>query len=404
MLNDNMEKNYCLVCNIETKSIHNSVNSCRACSAFFRRGIIIHKHFRCRRGTNNCVMKPGDKLFCKYCRFEKCKVVGMVLRKGNIDFSNSSPIHSNINDELQTKDDGTLLSLSPSIVPLLNCDIKVEDNRIFFDMKGIKNNINKIFLKAIPSLDNYNSYTTCLQRVIKGLEILFTNLSYDNPEDCIFIKEIAVRRFINKWQNFITFSPNFLMVLEEFASLSLKDKWIIFRNFWRFGDIITTLIYKVKIENPTNEALLVCDYKHIIKMKNVEFLDPDMDNRRSKEAFYLMKPTLMLFHEFLYLPMKQNNYDNVEVAYMITQIMFDKLILNETSKECQKVGGEIQKVINNEIHNYYIYNKKLENYAYRITEMTKLLSMIREYINRQKEINLISKIMNLIDISFMNNL
>uniref|UniRef100_A0A0N5BE80 NR LBD domain-containing protein n=1 Tax=Strongyloides papillosus TaxID=174720 RepID=A0A0N5BE80_STREA len=371
--------------------------------SFFRRGLSIHKHFRCRRGTNNCVMKPGDKLFCKYCRFKKCKAVGMVLRKGNIDFSNNSPTHSNINDELQTKDDRTNLSSSPNIVPF-NSDIRVEDNRVFFDIKGIKININETFLSTIPSLNNYDSYTTCLQRVIKGLKILFTNLNYNNPGDCIFVKEMSLRRIINKWQNFITFSPNFLMVLEEFASLSLKDKWTIFRNFWRFGDIITTLVYKLKIENPTNEALLVCDYKHVVKIKNVEFLDPDLDNRRTKEAFYLMKPTLMLFYEFLYLPMKQSNYDNVEVAYIITQTMFDKLILNETSKECQKVGEDIQKVINNEIHNYYIYNKKLDNYAYRITEMTKLLSMIREYINRQKEIDLISRIMNLIDISFMNNL
>ncbi|CEF69626.1 Nuclear hormone receptor, ligand-binding, core domain and Zinc finger, nuclear hormone receptor-type domain and Nuclear hormone receptor, ligand-binding domain and Zinc finger, NHR/GATA-type domain-containing protein [Strongyloides ratti] len=395
-----MDKNVCLVCNIETNSIHNSVNSCRACSAFFRRSIINNKTFRCRRGTNNCVMKPGDKFFCKYCRFKKCKAVGMVLRN---DISDNFNNYILLPRMTENKEIESLSSLSDDSIYLRD-DIKIEDNKILFDMKQINSYVNNIFLNINVQTDNNDKYLTCLQRVMKGLNNLNNNLNYNHPEKVIFTRHVELKRFIKAWQKFISYSPNLLMTLDEFVNLTLKDKWIIFKNFWRHAYVLITGIYITKINNPCSEALILNDDTYVAKLNEVEFINQEIDDKKIKETFYLMKPTLLLLHNFIHKPLKDEKYDEIEIAYLIVQMIFDKLTLHETANDCQKIGDEMLKVINDEIHNYYVYNRKMYNYAYRITEMTKLLLFIREFTNRQKEINFISKWMDLIDLSFMDSI
>uniref|UniRef100_A0A0K0EAW5 NR LBD domain-containing protein n=1 Tax=Strongyloides stercoralis TaxID=6248 RepID=A0A0K0EAW5_STRER len=400
MLTNTVEKNVCLVCNAETNSIHNSVNSCRACSAFFRRAITNHKNFRCRRGTNRCIIKPGDKLFCKYCRFKKCKEVGMVLKNENVNNSNDCKLQSQPNEEVEIKN----LESQNNNTAHLNNDIKIEDNKVLFDMKQINSYVNQIFLKTETSTSHNDKYFTCLQQIMKGINHLNNNLNYNHPENVIFTKHIELKRFIKLWQKFITFSPSLLMALNEFATLTIKDKWIIFRDFWRNAFILITGTYITKICNPCNEGLLLNDEIYVFKINDAEFIDNEIGEKKSKEVFSLMKPTLMLLHEFVHKPLKDENYDNIEIAYLIVQIIFDKLTLHKTSNECQKIGDEILKVISDEIHNYYVYNKKMYNYAFRLTEMTKLLLFIKEYSTREKEITTISKWMDLIDLSFMDSI
>uniref|UniRef100_A0A0K0FCE9 Nuclear receptor n=1 Tax=Strongyloides venezuelensis TaxID=75913 RepID=A0A0K0FCE9_STRVS len=396
------EKNVCLVCNVETNSIHNSVNSCRACSAFFRRGILNHKNFRCRRGNKNCIMKPGDKLFCKYCRFQKCKAVGMVLK--NVTSESPSDIPYIISSVNECKIEESFIPPVPADNSKFSDDIKIEDNKILLDMKQTNSYVNNIFSSSTSSLNNLGEYTTCLQRIIIGVKNLFTNLNYTHPENVILTREADIRRFVKAWQRFIKFSPTLLMSLEEFVNFSLKDKWTIFRSFWRDAYTLVSSVYLSKIKNPYNGPIILCDERHLLKLDGGEITDPNIDDKSSKEILKLIRPTLDFLHKYVHKPIRDDNYDEIEIAYLIIQMMFDRLTLDKTTMECQKIGNEIIKLVNDELHNYYHYNKKMHNYAYRITEMTKLLSMIREHSTRHREIELISKWMDIIDMSFFDSI
>ncbi|GMT21456.1 hypothetical protein PFISCL1PPCAC_29035, partial [Pristionchus fissidentatus] len=68
----------CLVCSAPTSSIHFGIESCRACSIFFKRSVVAGRQFPCKRSQRDCVIEQDDKAACRRCRYDKCLAAGMV--------------------------------------------------------------------------------------------------------------------------------------------------------------------------------------------------------------------------------------------------------------------------------------------------------------------------------------
>uniref|UniRef100_A0A1I7YBW8 Nuclear Hormone Receptor family n=1 Tax=Steinernema glaseri TaxID=37863 RepID=A0A1I7YBW8_9BILA len=68
----------CSICGADSTGIHFGVEACAACSAFFRRTVVLSKNYICTKGGNCSVTKdaPGSQK-CRACRFQKCNAVGM---------------------------------------------------------------------------------------------------------------------------------------------------------------------------------------------------------------------------------------------------------------------------------------------------------------------------------------
>ncbi|KAH7730998.1 NHR-66 protein [Aphelenchoides avenae] len=68
----------CSICGADSTGIHFGVEACAACSAFFRRTVVLNKNYVCTRDGNCNFHKDsptGQK--CRACRFNKCLDVGM---------------------------------------------------------------------------------------------------------------------------------------------------------------------------------------------------------------------------------------------------------------------------------------------------------------------------------------
>ncbi|CEF62444.1 Nuclear hormone receptor, ligand-binding, core domain and Nuclear hormone receptor, ligand-binding domain-containing protein [Strongyloides ratti] len=93
----------------------------------------------------------------------------------------------------------------------------------------------------------------------------------------------------------------------------------------------------------------------------------------------------------------------MEMAYLIMQSLWTKKRAVDIKNG--KTGNDnILKVISNEIHNHYIYDKKMDNYAWRVAEIAKLLAMIKEFSAREREILLIAKFLNIFDCTMFDEL
>ncbi|GMR45302.1 hypothetical protein PMAYCL1PPCAC_15497, partial [Pristionchus mayeri] len=73
-----METSQCLVCGIPIFSMHLGLNTCRACSEFFKRVKTLSRKYPCRQGDGRCPIVRAEKLTCRRCRYEKCIAIGMV--------------------------------------------------------------------------------------------------------------------------------------------------------------------------------------------------------------------------------------------------------------------------------------------------------------------------------------
>ncbi|CAB3405714.1 unnamed protein product [Caenorhabditis bovis] len=68
----------CAICGTDSTGIHFGVDACAACSAFFRRTVVLDKRYVCNKGGNCVILKDsssGQK--CRACRFKKCLNAGM---------------------------------------------------------------------------------------------------------------------------------------------------------------------------------------------------------------------------------------------------------------------------------------------------------------------------------------
>uniref|UniRef100_A0A1I7ZMM1 Nuclear receptor domain-containing protein n=1 Tax=Steinernema glaseri TaxID=37863 RepID=A0A1I7ZMM1_9BILA len=82
---------FCLICGGEASGIRFDVNACRACAAFFRRSVEVGHKYKCRRGTKGCDVSKEAFLQCRYCRYQRCKEVGMSIgRNARVKLLNTS--------------------------------------------------------------------------------------------------------------------------------------------------------------------------------------------------------------------------------------------------------------------------------------------------------------------------
>ncbi|XP_052797497.1 nuclear receptor subfamily 1 group D member 2-like [Mya arenaria] len=66
----------CRVCGDRASGFHYGVNTCEACKGFFRRSICKTEPYACS-SSQNCLLVPGKRTACSYCRFQRCLEVGM---------------------------------------------------------------------------------------------------------------------------------------------------------------------------------------------------------------------------------------------------------------------------------------------------------------------------------------
>lgn len=67
----------CSICGTDSTGIHFGVDACAACSAFFRRTVVLDKKYQCMKENQCSVLKGSVEQKCRACRFSKCLLKGM---------------------------------------------------------------------------------------------------------------------------------------------------------------------------------------------------------------------------------------------------------------------------------------------------------------------------------------
>uniref|UniRef100_A0A0N4ZI30 Nuclear receptor n=1 Tax=Parastrongyloides trichosuri TaxID=131310 RepID=A0A0N4ZI30_PARTI len=391
------DDNVCLVCGVETKSIHCQVNSCRACSSFFSRGETASKLYRCRKGNKKCEIKPGDKLFCKYCRYQKCLSVGMVIKRKVIHNVSLSPQQRTISE---------VHYIEKSLVKENVMKLEIIGNKIVFDSDDLKNRIGNIFKNNyMNNKDNYGFYLTCLQEVILGIEFLRTKMITGSKDDIKINNRVPLTDHLNYRLSGMISIANFLMKIKDFTTISMAEKWILLKNFWFRAFTFLRTFFSIHVFGITNpKQIMLIDDCQATENHIHSVTEPSIDAENLKKITEISKP-LSLFHdENILEPMRKLNLDQTEGAYFLIQLLFSKANISGLTKNTKDMCDKIIDISNNELHNYYVYTKNINNYCFRVTEITKLIFMVHEYDNREREVILLSKFFSVLDASLIEEI
>uniref|UniRef100_A0AC35TYU4 Nuclear receptor domain-containing protein n=1 Tax=Rhabditophanes sp. KR3021 TaxID=114890 RepID=A0AC35TYU4_9BILA len=421
----------CLCCGFKGKGVgvHFQVNACRGCSGFYKRSVTLGLQFRCRRGNYQCEIKSGTKM-CRFCRLQKCTKAGMTLRtkisgaNGGVDqhlvnentltpttssastaFENKQSYEPNIDNtasvirppcSLSSKCTSSNLSESPS--PQFK-KFHEECNRAI-------NAVKSTFAGHLLSLNIYNpTFTlTCLQRMTICLQEYFPKWGMKPKEEIIINEPIKFGDFVTFKQKGFLMQSQLLMSLPEFSGLCYEEKILVFRIFWpRFSHIsnVELALQVFGNDNPDCMFIIKEDIAFRIAEDNVyptHFFEdvPDAKNK-------FMKPSFEFFINNLFRPIKKLKLEKIEFSFLVLQMLWSHKKRDGLSENTIYLMEKIIQLASTELHNYYVYEKGLDNYSWRLVEITKLLAESTQHAIMMRETFLMAEIFGLFEYSFIDN-
>ncbi|CEF62445.1 Zinc finger, nuclear hormone receptor-type domain and Nuclear hormone receptor, ligand-binding domain and Zinc finger, NHR/GATA-type domain-containing protein [Strongyloides ratti] len=259
---------FCLVCGIPTKSISLGVNACRACSSFFRRSANANAQYKCRRGTKNCPIKAGEKLFCKYCRFEKCKNAGMSLKNLKVVVQKSEEIVTPTNSQ----------NNSPvNFKSVIKRTIEIKGNKVIYDIHDTITIIKDIFSKPLHGVLQINGVQlSCLQKTVQGLIHLRSSLGIANNEKMTISYTIEFRKFVAFWEKLLIHIAELLMYMPDFVILSSSEKWDLFKSFWPMCHVFLRVYFSIEYcQKLTSKNVILTDTESAHFLESLQVVDEE---------------------------------------------------------------------------------------------------------------------------------
>uniref|UniRef100_A0A0N5B896 Nuclear receptor n=1 Tax=Strongyloides papillosus TaxID=174720 RepID=A0A0N5B896_STREA len=403
----------CLICGAPSNGVHFQVNSCRGCAAFYKRTKTLNLEYKCRRGTKNCEIIFNKPQKCRYCRYMRCVTVGMTLKINNKleDIPKTPKNFQTI--ELNKTDSYSNFEYYPTTtdhqqhdahkttthsISYASCPYKSYKGDFCLIVQDIKNIFN-MPLFGIPNLGNLS--ITCLQRGALAIENYFSKWNFKHKSEIKITNKVKAIQFLESKQKSLIFIAELLMHLPEFVQLELSEKLFIYRHFWPlFSTFEKIMSSNMVFGKQSNTHLLVLDSDTAYQLEDFSFEADLISTETAQEMSHLVKPTHEFFIKYLYTPFQNMNLDQSEISFITLQIIWSEKKNPSLSSETKLFMEKIIKVASNELHNYYVYHKKLDNYAWRLAEMMKLIQNAQQYSEKLKETFLVAKIFGIFECSF----
>uniref|UniRef100_A0A0K0FML8 Nuclear receptor n=1 Tax=Strongyloides venezuelensis TaxID=75913 RepID=A0A0K0FML8_STRVS len=395
--NQNLQiSEYCLVCNVPTNSIHFGVNACKPCSSFFRRTAVAGKTYKCRKATKNCVVTKDKNRMCRYCRYEKCKQIGMALKNPSTINETSLYDHNYINspqqDFKEKKDLTRQTTVIKSTFEIQNCKIISNFNETIDKIKSI------FKFQIIKNISSEELPLTNLQLVTKAINNLRNALICVKKEDMKLLNVFNFASFLEYFKNYLVHYSKFLMELPNFSKYDYEVKMNYLRNSNRIIHIFLKLYISLEIFGYNNKSSnIIVDKYNFTNIENEPLMDPSLPEDFAQNITKLFCHIEQYEINTLYNPMKKMMLDRYEFSYLVLQIIWSNCNIPNLPKECYVENERMLKIVNNELHNYYICYKNLDNYAYRIVEMMKLYTSLKDYETIHESTCTIGRTFNIFD-------
>ncbi|KAK0412118.1 hypothetical protein QR680_006044 [Steinernema hermaphroditum] len=338
-------KEICRICGADADGVHFRVTSCRACAMFFRRWAM-----------DGSKQTPSSNVAV-------------------VDFKSAKMPECLFLEENTAK----LKSLQFAITPPQKC-LNHKKFTIHYLGEGLKTTESNSFYEPSPYKDSLmKALIDAYNKMVPHLEVANVQLvSEFDVDDCMRFCYEQIER-IAVWA----------MRCEEFTQLPLQDKWKIYRNFWPVFEIIercSRTMEEFGFDGHPN-LYLVTDDK-AVDLATVRYISTEMEPEKLATAeTYYKQWELTLLRSFV-LPAKELNLTTFEVVYLSAYKLWDIDGLESLDNKTYRIAEKLMSRLNQELHNYYRRELRIENYASRLSKMVKLLTEIEGCVRMRRNIEI----------------
>ncbi|GMR46616.1 hypothetical protein PMAYCL1PPCAC_16811 [Pristionchus mayeri] len=235
----------CLICGAKSEGANSGVESCRACSAFFRRSVSESAKYVCKNELK-CELTRENKRMCRACRLRRCLEVGML------------PEHVKST---------TIISMDTS-----GSSTTVEDDDF------LESNLTRIPLLANVSTQYHASRSRRFYSELSLLPIGAKKSNAAEPLEAQQLHPCSVELADTLWKTNLRFITDFINItFEEFSNLEASDKYGLYRSF-----IATLFVYELEEASALNH-LEMEQKRQMSRTTYIDFKRPELffTNRES---------------------------------------------------------------------------------------------------------------------------
>jgi len=192
---------------------------------------------------------------------------------------------------------------------------------------------------------------------------------------------------------------------DYYAELSHVDKYLLFKHFWQAFQFFERVYATAQLcgTSATDMRLLITneaavDFKN--KFYTMEGLPPDKVEELRRHIDPINDHSL----KFLIMPIKTMKLTQYELIYLSALCLWTvHEVKGRLSENAVKLAEDMFEQCSNDMHNYYVYEERLSNYATRLAKLNKLHMICDSLIKVRKEVTTMAKIFNIFENDFMES-
>ncbi|KAF1753404.1 hypothetical protein GCK72_019961 [Caenorhabditis remanei] len=368
----------CEICGFESQGFHFGVVACRACSAFFRRTAVCPK-WSLKKCQNPKKCKEGKGGYqCKPCRLKRCYDVGMDTKKfqfdrdGLIQVPKSSKLPKTF--EMFVGRPEYVLFCTPGT------SAQISNPKTLIDVSYLVEKASKVLLdgpvKPLIARDQ-------LHKLAIGFSFL-ENTSTEMKKFTLARKEDVMKI----WEFYFLTVAKWLTYFDEFQKLDHETKMQLLLSVWHVWGRLDKLL-----ATAVNRRRGICETKNLLTLSNGVLIDVNKQEVDVKWMTNYREEQVLTFIDGVRArellteidPLVKLEPSDVESAYMLAQLCFH-YAGKRHSGEIEEICDHFQDVLAENLHNYYVNEKKMDRYSGRLAKLMKVNSAVQKNIweNRSK--------------------
>uniref|UniRef100_A0A1I7YRJ8 Nuclear receptor domain-containing protein n=1 Tax=Steinernema glaseri TaxID=37863 RepID=A0A1I7YRJ8_9BILA len=380
-------KGLCRVCGAKSHGAHFQVQTCRACAAFFRRTCAGGRTYKCRRATKSCDVAKNAQLNCRYCRFERCRKVGMKYHKSQDEVPSDVPQTSvdlaSIKQEVVTP--------SPADPAPSTATFHYDNHRVLMDIDRIHRSVASILEGNVinfgPSPGASAFRVVChstLDRVKHAFDELFA-AEWAEKRERHPVTKVDIKRILNRLSvNYMKYAK-FLMATPHFAKLDMQDKWLMYRRANSLFVLFDTAYPTIKTFGyDVNDRKIIFDAETCSNVDNFEFCAEGMPESTQREVNKVFMKFPRDVIENLVTPMRKMRMTDWELVYLQMLLLWDIRTIPEVSDNAREVAARVVDEVSAEMDRYYRNELRMSTYATRIVKLCTVQGEMMKYAATKK--------------------
>ncbi|PIC25586.1 hypothetical protein B9Z55_018463 [Caenorhabditis nigoni] len=395
----------CKICFQEGHGYHFGVFTCRACAAFFRRchfSPIIGQR-KCRMLNGKCVPNKNGRWFCKTCRFLKCLESGMTTTNIQYDrdaFKSSADFRKK---QAQLKLVGDRIGVPITVETVLGLNHLISFIPIFEGNNNLPYiDISQLVDKSIalilnPNMVQKSRKLSNLEQLSRGLE----DYQLVQKENITEIVHLTKEDHFNEFERSMSGAAKWLSCSDKFRSCSDEFKIHLLQSIWfiwgRLERIIMTA--KMRSRHLCGKKQFVFSHESLIDYDRMDSDISCWSTHSFEEMKFFFIPSELYYDDVIWELMEVQP-DAVELSFIMCMICF-QLAGKHYGGHIQEPMEEMEDMLSNELHEYYMKQKK-PMYLLRLKQLMKVKEKFLKIRNIRTEKYEVGGLFDMFNISISN--